>query len=282
MTNIVKVKDKEIGNGDLFTLIAGPCAIEKESTTLEIARRLKDLTDEFEIPFVFKASYDKANRTDLGGYRGPGCDKGLSILSNIGNKLNISVTSDVHNVEEIDRASKVLDLLQVPAALCKQIDFVIELARSGKPINIKKGTFIAAWEMNNIVKQLKRNHLDQFIITERGNFFGYQTMVTDFRNIKILKQYGQPIMYDAGHSQQLPVGIDKTMEQYTTHFNGPGDFMESMACAGIAVGADGIFMESHIDPSNSLSDGAVSFDINNYTSLLKKLIGIRRAIIENN
>lgn len=279
--NSIKVKDLELGKTNDVVLISGPCSVEDRETTIEIAKRIKDLADENEIPFIFKASYDKANRTDKGGYRGQGFQEGLSILSYISDTLKIPVTSDVHSFDEIDDASSVIDLLQVPAALCKQIDFVISLAQSGKPVNIKKGHFVSSWEMNNVLNRLKEKNLNQLMITERGNFFGYQTMVTDFRNISILKQYGFPVFYDAGHAQQLPTGIEKAMMQYNTKFTGPSDFVGSMACAGIASGADGIFMMSHIDRSKALSCADVTFNIENLKPLVKKLKRIRKAINED-
>ncbi|MCK9197165.1 MAG: 3-deoxy-8-phosphooctulonate synthase, partial [Syntrophales bacterium] len=203
----VRVGKAVIGGNNPFTLIAGPCVIEEESKARDIAGFLKELTDRLNIPFIFKASYDKANRTSLMGYRGPGALRGLEILERIKRDFHVSILSDVHRFEEIERAAEVLDVMQVPAFLCRQTDFIMEMAQKAKVINIKKGQFLAPWDVKNIIEKIEAAGMEGLMITERGASFGYNNLVADMRAIPIMRAFGYPVIFDATHSVQLPGGM---------------------------------------------------------------------------
>ncbi|MFA6413859.1 MAG: 3-deoxy-8-phosphooctulonate synthase, partial [Syntrophales bacterium] len=203
----IQVGKTVIGGNNPFTLIAGPCVIEEEKKTRDIAGFLKELTDRLNIPFIFKASYDKANRTSLMGYRGPGALRGLEILKRIKSDFQISILSDVHRFEEIEPAAEVLDVMQVPAFLCRQTDFIMEMAKKAKVINIKKGQFLAPWDVKNIIEKIEAAGMQGLMITERGASFGYNNLVADMRAIPIMRTFGYPVIFDATHSVQLPGGM---------------------------------------------------------------------------
>ncbi len=254
-------------------LIAGPCVIEEESVTTDIALFLKQLTEKLRIPFIFKASYDKANRTSISSYRGPGLQEGLRILKSIRDRLDVPVISDVHTVDQIPEAARVLDIIQIPAFLCRQTDFVRQAAAAGKPVNIKKGQFLAPWDMKHVVEKIATTGIRSFLLTERGTMFGYNNLVVDFRGIVLMKSYGYPVVFDATHSVQLPGGAG-------TSSGGQREFAPVLAKAAVAAGADGIFMEVHSDPDRALCDGPNSLSLDVLPRLLGQLIDIKKLVSE--
>jgi 2-dehydro-3-deoxyphosphooctonate aldolase (KDO 8-P synthase) len=252
-------------------LISGPCVIEDADVTLRIATRLKEITDRLEIPFTFKASYDKANRTSIGSFRGPGVEDGLKILSTIKQTLDVSILSDVHRIHEVAAAAEVLDVLQIPAFLCRQTDLILEVAKTGKPVNVKKGQFLAPWDMVNIIEKIRSVSSVRPIITERGVMFGYNNLVVDFRGIQIMQKTGCPVVFDATHSVQLPGGAG-------TSSGGQREFAPVLARAAVAAGADGVFLEVHEDPDKALCDGPNSLPLDQLPELLKQLKAIKSAL----
>ena len=271
MKNILHCNNIYIGHGYPLVLIAGPCVIEDFATTFQIASFLKEITRQVDVPFIFKASYDKANRTSLSSFRGPGIEEGLDILSRIKSRLGISILSDVHRMNEVDAAAQVLDIIQIPAFLCRQTDLIVEIARTGKPVNIKKGQFLAPWDMANVVEKVTSTGNNQILVTERGTMFGYNNLVADFRSIKIMQDAGWPVIFDATHSIQLPGGSG-------TCSGGQREFAPILACAAVAAGADGIFLEVHTDPDKALCDGPNSLKLDTLQELLTRLKAIRTAI----
>jgi len=269
--NIVKAGKISIGQGSPLVLISGPCVIENYEMTFKIASFLKALTDQLNIPFIFKASYDKANRTSIHSFRGPGLMEGLNILKRIKSELDLVIISDVHRIAEIDDASQVLDIIQVPAFLCRQTDLIIEIAKTGKPLNIKKGQFLAPWDIINVVEKVTSAGNRQILITERGTMFGYNNLVVDFRGIKIMQDTGWPVIFDATHSIQLPGGAGKSS-------GGQREFASTLAGAAVAAGANGVFMEVHPDPDNALSDGPNSLKLDDIYELLSRLKAIRKSL----
>lgn len=256
-----------------FFLISGPCVIENYDTTFEIASFLKDLTTELSIPFIFKASYDKANRTSIHSFRGPGIKKGLEILNQIKKELNIPIISDIHSVDEIQLASQALDVIQIPAFLCRQTDLLVEAAKTNKIINIKKGQFLAPWDIKNTVDKVLSTGNKQILLTERGTQFGYNNLVVDFRGIHIMQQNGFPVIFDATHSVQLPGGSG-------TSSAGQREYAPVLARSAIAAGADGIFLEVHKNPEKALCDGPNSLTLDELPELLKKLKAINNIVME--
>ena len=264
MRHIVKTENILIGNGSPLVLISGPCVIENYETTFKIASFLKDLTNKLDVPFIFKASYDKANRTSINAFRGPGIDDGLKILETIKSELGVTIISDVHRIDEIDAAARVLDIIQIPAFLCRQTDLIVEIAKTGKPLNIKKGQFLAPWDIINIIEKVTATGNNQIVVTERGTMFGYNNLVVDFRGIKIMQDTGWPVVFDATHSIQLPGGKGKSS-------GGQREFAPILANAAVAAGADGVFMEVHEDPDNALCDGPNSLKLDMLEELLSLL-----------
>jgi len=254
-------------------LIAGPCVIESEEATLQIAGDIKEIAQGLGLELIFKASYDKANRTSVGSYRGPGLKKGLAILDKVKKKSGLRVLSDVHCQADIKPAAKVLDVIQVPAFLSRQTDFIIECAKSGKTVNLKKGQFLAPWDIKPAVDKLKSAGCKDFFITERGTSFGYNNLVSDMRAIPIMQEFGCPIVYDATHSAQLPGGKGESS-------GGQREFVPILSRAAIAAGADGIFLEVHPDPDNAPCDGPNMLKLRDLEGLLKELIGIREIVID--
>ena len=240
----INIGSIKVGGGEPFVLIAGPCVIEGEKLTRKVARSLKQMTAELGIPFIFKSSYDKANRTSLRSYRGPGLDKGLKILKTIREELGVPVLSDVHRFEEIERAAEVLDVAQIPAFLCRQTDFVMELARHAKVVNIKKGQFLAPWDVANVVQKVEAAGNRNILITERGASFGYNNLVSDMRSIPILRKMGYPVVFDATHSVQLPGGAGEAS-------GGERAMAVYLARAAAAVGVDALFLEVHPEPDRA-------------------------------
>jgi 2-dehydro-3-deoxyphosphooctonate aldolase (KDO 8-P synthase) len=261
----------QIGASAPLTIIAGPCVIEDADTTLQIAAFLKQLSQEMDLQLVFKASFDKANRTSIHSFRGPGMEKGLKILARVKSELGLVILSDVHESSQVDQAAQVLDIIQIPAFLCRQTDFLLTAARSSKPINIKKGQFLAPWDMANTVEKIRSTGNQRIMLTERGATFGYNNLVVDFRAIQIMQATGCPVIFDATHSVQLPGGDG-------TSSGGQRKFAPVLARAAVAAGADGIFIEVHPDPDKALCDGPNSLPLDQLRSLFLQLIAIRKAI----
>ena len=257
--------------GDLFLLMAGPCVIEDYDTTFQTASHLKTITDALGIPFIFKSSFDKANRSSIDSFRGPGFKKGLEILATIKQQLGIRVISDIHLPDQAAAAAKVLDILQIPAFLCRQTDLITAAARTGKPMNIKKGQFLAPLECRNIIKKAQAAGCTQLSITERGSSFGYNNLVVDFRAIDIIRSLGVPVVFDVTHSIQLPGGAG-------TASAGDRKFAPTLARAAVAAGADGLFIETHPDPDRALCDGPNSVALADMQSFLEPLAAIRKVV----
>lgn len=262
-----------IGGGAPFVLIAGPCVIENEQKTEEIAVYLKELTDRLQVPLIFKASYDKANRTSLQSYRGPGLHEGLRILDKIRKNLSIPILTDVHRFEDIEPVSQVADVLQVPAFLCRQTDFVMEVARFARIINIKKGQFLAPGDVQHIIQKIRAAENENIMMTERGTSFGYNNLVTDYRSIPIMRAMGYPVIFDATHSVQLPGGLGSAS-------GGQREMVAYLARAAVAVGIDGLFMEVHPDPDSALCDGPNSLSLESLDQMLQMLIKMD-ALVKN-
>ncbi|GAB6267413.1 MAG: 3-deoxy-8-phosphooctulonate synthase [Smithella sp.] len=272
----IKISKFIIGDNKKFVLIAGPCVLENEKSAMDTARYLKRLTAKLDIPFIFKASYDKANRTSIKSYRGPGAKKGLAILEKIKGELDVPVLSDVHRFEEINAAANVLDVVQVPAFLCRQTDFIAEIAKKAGVINIKKGQFLAPWDMVNVIDKARKAGNENIMITERGVSFGYNNLVFDVRSLPIVRDMGYPVIFDATHSVQLPGGEG-------TSSGGQRDMVKYLARAAVAAGVDGIFFEVHRDPEKALCDGANSLYLNeleNLLTMLKKIDSLIKSPIK--
>ncbi len=267
----VRVKNVTFGGRRPLVLIAGPCVIESEEACLETARSLKELTLSLKIPLVFKSSYDKANRSSLRSFRGPGLEKGLEILRKVQREWEVPVLSDVHRFEEVEPAAEVLDILQVPAFLCRQTDFVLALAGTGKGVNVKKGQFLAPWDAQNILEKIESTGNQSILLTERGSSFGYNNLVADMRSLVIMRQMGYPVIFDVTHSLQLPGGLGKSS-------GGQREFISALARAAVAVGIDGLFMEVHPSPETALCDGPNSQAISGLRPLLEQLISLDRVV----
>lgn len=260
----IRIGDISLGGGNGLVMIAGPCVIEDLETTLAIAERLSDISRNSGIPLIFKASYDKANRTSLRSYRGPGLSKGLSILEKVKKQYRIPVLSDVHCRNEIEAAASVLDIIQIPALLCRQTDLIISAARTGKPLNLKKGQFLSPRDMRHILDKAASTGNQNLMVTERGTTFGYGNLVVDMRSLVILREFGYPVIFDATHSVQLPgQGEDAS--------GGERRFVVPLARAAVAVGVDGVFMEVHPNPDRALCDGPNSIELTELPSLLQQL-----------
>ncbi len=260
----VRVNGIRIGSSNPLLLVAGPCVIESERECYNTAKRLKEITAELNIPFIFKSSYDKANRTSIDSPRGPGLKKGLKILKRIKESLSLPILSDVHSEGEIREASKVLDVIQIPAFLCRQTDFVVAVARTKRVVNVKKGQFLSPWDTKNIIKKIETTGNKNILITERGFSFGYNNLVADMRSIPIIRRFGYPVVFDATHSVQLPGGAG-------TASGGQREFVAHLARAAAAVGCDGIFMEVHHCPDKALCDGPNMISLDNLFLILKQL-----------
>jgi len=267
----VQVGPVTVGGRRPLVLIAGPCVIESEEACLEAAGSLRELARSLRIPLIFKSSYDKANRSSLRSYRGPGLDLGLKILGRVKRELGIPVLSDVHRFEEVKEAAGVLDVLQVPAFLCRQTDFVLAVAQAGKPVNVKKGQFLAPWDMGNIVEKIEAAGNPSILLTERGASFGYNNLVADMRSLVILRQAGYPVIYDVTHSLQLPGGLG-------TSSGGQREYIPPLARAGVATGIDGIFMEVHPNPDAALCDGPNSQPLKELRPLLEQLMALDKIV----
>ena len=262
--------EKTLNSKKLF-LIAGPCVIENEKITFEIANEIKQITSELNIPFIFKASYKKANRSKIDSFTGPGIEEGLKILQNIKTQLSIPITSDVHSIEYIKKLSSILDIIQIPAFLCRQTDLLITAAKTNKYVNIKKGPFLSGESCKFIVDKITTLNNEKIILTERGNSFGYENLIVDMRNIPILKMNNCPVIIDATHANQKP-------NQTKGVSGGTPQYIDTIASAAVAAGADGIFIETHPNPKEALSDGSNMLKTDQLKALLTKLIAIKKAI----
>jgi 2-dehydro-3-deoxyphosphooctonate aldolase (KDO 8-P synthase) len=267
----VKIGDIEIGAGKKIVLFAGPCVIESAESAIESAKAIKKIAQEADMPFVFKASFDKANRSSARSFRGPGIKEGLGILREVKNETGVSVISDIHSIEQVEPASKVLDVIQIPAFLCRQTDLLLEAARSGKPVNVKKGQFMSPEEMKNVADKIVSEKNEQIIFTERGTSFGYNTLINDFRGFVKMAEIGYPVVFDATHSVQCPGGMGDSS-------GGESRFVAPLARAAAAVGCDGLFVEAHPDPSKARSDGPNMVKISDLAGLLNDVKKIERAV----
>lgn len=265
----VRIGELAIGGNAPLVLIAGPCVIETEDMTMSIAESLKKITARLKIPCVFKASYDKANRTSAESYRGPGLEKGLAILGRVRREIGVPVISDVHDVSQVTPAAQVLDALQIPAFLCRQTDLLIAAGKTMKPINIKKGQFMAPEDMAQPVQKVRSTGNDNIFITERGASFGYHNLVVDMRSLAITRETGHPVVFDATHSVQLP-GASGSCS------GGERKFVPLLARAAVAAGVDGLFLEVHPDPDHALCDGPNSWPLDQIEDLLKVMIELDR------
>ena len=267
----------DVGLDRPFFLIAGPCVVESEQLQMDVAGRLQEMTRELGIPFIFKSSYDKANRSSGTSFRGPGMERGLEILAKVKRELNVPVLTDVHSEAEIPAVAAVVDVLQTPAFLCRQTDFIHAVARSGKPVNIKKGQFLAPGDMKNVIAKAREAAReaglpeDSFMACERGASFGYNNLVSDMRSLAILRETGAPVVFDVTHSVQLPGGQG-------TSSGGQREFVPVLARAGIGVGVAGLFMETHPDPAHALSDGPNAVPLKHMRALLQQLVALDRVV----
>lgn len=257
--------------GESLIIIAGPCVIESEEVTFHTAQKLKEICGSLNFSFIFKSSYDKGNRTSLSSYRGPGLDRGLRILSDVRTKFNIPVLSDVHSPYEIKAASEALDVLQIPAFLCRQTDLIIAASKTGKQVNIKKGQFLAPWDVKNIVEKFISTGNHNLMITERGTSFGYNNLVVDFRAFPIMRSFGYPVIFDVTHSLQLPGGRGSSS-------GGQREFAEPLARAAVACGVDGLFFEVHPEPDKALCDGPNMIRLDEVERLLRRINAIHKVI----
>jgi len=268
---IIKIKKLNLGNHLPLTLIAGPCQIESKDHSHMIASKIKEITNKLKVGFIFKSSFDKANRTSLKSKRGIGLDKSLSIFDYISKDLDVPILTDVHSEEQCKIVSKVVDVIQIPAFLCRQTDLLIAAAKTNKVINVKKGQFLAPWDMKNVIKKIEESGNDKILITERGVSFGYNTLVSDMRSLPILADFGYPVVFDATHSVQQPGGKGDSS-------SGERQFVSSLSRAAVAVGVSTIFLETHDNPDKAPSDGANMIPLSSLESLLKDLIGIDKLI----
>jgi 2-dehydro-3-deoxyphosphooctonate aldolase (KDO 8-P synthase) len=272
--NSFQVGDVRIGSGNLF-LIAGPCVIESEEHAIRMAEIIKGVARALGFPFIFKASYDKANRTSIRSFRGPGIKEGLRILKKIKNDLSIPVLTDVHETADVGKVAEVVDVLQIPAFLSRQTDLVVAAALSGRAVNIKKGQFMSPWDMRHVVEKCRDAGNTQVFLTERGSSFGYNNLVVDMRSLAIMRNYA-PVVFDATHSVQLPSA--QAEDKGPAVSGGQPEFIPVLARAAVAAGADGVFMEVHDNPKEAKSDGANALESTNLRGLLKELLAIRKAL----
>jgi 2-dehydro-3-deoxyphosphooctonate aldolase (KDO 8-P synthase) len=270
VTRAVRLGRLRLGGGGPLFLIAGPCVIESPGHPARVAARLKEITGELGIPLIFKASYDKANRSSLGSYRGPGLEKGLEILAAVKARFGVPILTDVHEPSQVEQAAQVADVLQIPAFLCRQTDLVLEAARSGRLVNVKKGQFMAPWDMQGVLAKAATTGNRRIMVTERGYSFGYNNLVVDMRSFPVLRSFGYPVVFDVTHSVQRPGGLGDRS-------GGEAHFIDTLGPAGVAAGVDGLFMEVHENPSRALSDGPNAYRLGRLASLLRRLLRIHRA-----
>lgn len=267
MTRQIRIRDTFVGGDSPLLIIAGPCVIENEDVTFHTAERLNNICGSLSLPFVFKSSFDKANRTSVNSYRGPGIDRGLRILSDVRTRFNIPVISDIHSIDEIKPAADVLDALQIPAFLCRQTDLLLAASKTGKPVNVKKGQFLAPWDVKHIIDKFLSTGNHDIFITERGTSFGYNNLVVDFRAFSIMRSFGYPVIFDVTHSLQLPGGQGSSS-------GGQREFAEPLARAAVAAGVDGLFFEVHPEPDKALCDGQNMIKLDDVENMLKTIHAI--------
>ncbi len=267
----VKIGNVVFGDPKQFVLIGGPCVIESEVSTLRHAEKISRIASDLKIPYVFKASYDKANRSSIKSFRGPGITEGLKILAKVKKELGLPVLSDIHESIQVKPAAEVLDILQIPAFLCRQTDLLAEAAASGKIVNVKKGQFLSPWDAENIVKKLEEAGTQKILLTDRGTSFGYNNLVSDFRSIPVMRSFGYPVVYDVTHSVQLPGGKGSVS-------SGMAEFIPTLSRCGISAGADAIFMEIHENPAEAMSDGPNAMALDKLRGNLEILCELKKII----
>ena len=268
--NIVKIDSIEVGGGKLI-LLAGPCVLEGFERSLKIGQRAKKIADKLDIPYIFKASFDKANRSSIKSFRGPGLEEGLKILSQIKSELGVPIVTDIHESYQAEPVAEVADVLQIPAFLCRQTDLLMAAAKIGKVVNVKKGQFLSAAEMKNVVTKLEESGTKKMMLTERGTTFGYNNLVVDMRGLATLRSFDYPVIFDGTHSVQLPGGGG-------TQSSGQREFIPYLTRAAAAVGIDGLFLEIHDNPDEALSDGPNMVALDNLEDLLKKVLAVHEVV----
>ena len=270
------IGDVSVGKGGLF-LIAGPCVIESEEHALGMARAISRIARDKHLPYIFKASYDKANRTSIRSFRGPGLEEGLRILGKVRSEVSVPVLTDVHQAPDVERVASVVDVLQIPAFLCRQTDLLVAAARTGCAVNIKKGQFVSPWDMRHAVEKVRDAGGERVFLTERGASFGYNNLVVDMRSLAVMRRFA-PVVFDATHSVQLPSAGSSNGQATTTQSGGQPEFIPLLARAAVAAGVDGIFLEVHDDPANAKSDGANALDLKDLPALLDQLLAVQAAV----
>ena len=267
----VRIGNISIGHGRPLVLIAGPCVVENEKSALRHAKAIQKIAKRLHVPYIYKSSYDKANRTSIGSFRGLGLRQGLAILQWVKEETGAPILTDVHSPTEAHEAAQIADVLQIPAFLCRQTDLLLAAGNTGKVVNVKKGQFVAPWEMGHVAQKIASTGNKNILLTERGTFFGYNTLVNDFRSIPIMKEFGYPIVFDATHSVQAPGGKGKSS-------GGDRRFVPTLAQAGVVAGADGVFMEVHEDPDHAPSDGPNMVKLKDLDALLERLLKLSRVV----
>ncbi len=270
-TREISAGNIKIGNSNPLAFIAGPCVIESGESTLKAAHQIKEISERLNVPVIFKSSYDKANRTSLASFRGPGIKEGLAILDRVKKETGMAVLSDIHSVDEIEKAAEVLDIIQIPAFLCRQTEIVLEAARTGRTVNVKKGQFLAPRDVENIIEKITSENNFNIIITERGTSFGYNNLVVDMRGIPVMQGFGFPVVFDATHSVQLPGGQGGSS-------GGEREFIETLSRSAVAAGCDAVFMEVHEDPDNAPCDGPNMLPLGRFSDLAGRLMELHKMI----
>ncbi len=261
----------QVGSGQPLLLIAGPCVLESAELAKEVAETMLEICGRLGLSYIFKASFDKANRTSITSFRGPGIEHGLEILARIRSELNVPVVSDIHEPDQADIAAEVLDIIQIPAFLCRQTDLLTAVSQTGKPINLKKGQFVSPWDMQNAITKIRESGSSEIMLVERGACFGYNNLVVDMRSLPVMRSFNCPVIYDATHSVQLPGGAGGSS-------GGQREFIRPLTRAAVAVGIDGLFMEVHPDPDNALCDGPNSIALDSIESILEQVVRIRACV----
>ncbi len=271
MKRTVRIGGVTVGEGHPLILIAGPDVIESEASALRHAEAIARIAERFGVPYIFKCSYDKANRTSVSSYRGPGLKKGLAVLKKVRREIGVPVTSDVHCVDQVKPAAEVLDLIQVPAFLCRQTDLLVAVGRARKPVNVKKGQFLSPSDMKPVIEKIESTGNKKILLTERGTTFGYNNLVNDMRTLGLMRKFGYPVVFDAGHSSQIPGGLGHAS-------GGNAEFIPLLARAAVAAGCDAVFVEVHENPAKALCDGPSSLPLKKLAPMLEQLTAIREAL----
>lgn len=271
MNQVAITENLRVGNGAPLVLIGGPCVIESEDFTLKMAAEIRKVCDRLKIPFVFKSSFDKANRTSIQSFRGQSLERGLEIFQRVKDEVDVPILTDIHLPHQAAMAAEVVDILQIPAFLCRQTDLLLAAAATGKAINVKKGQFLAPWDMKNVVKKLEAGGTNRIMLTERGTSFGYNTLVVDFRSLPQMRALGYPVVFDATHSVQMPGGQGNKS-------GGQREFVPYLAKAAAAVGIDALFMEIHENPDRALSDGPNMIPLANLENILREILSVRNSL----